>query len=78
MFDNLAESVTSSAPPASTASIPVDQAINVSVGKQVTVDGENGNSTESSGKQSSSASSSHEDRELQEWYGLSFLSLGII
>lgn len=77
MFDNLAESVTSSAPPATTASIPVDQAINVSVGKQVTVDGENGNSTESSGKQSSSASS-HEDRELQEWYGLSFLSLGII
>ncbi|XP_028776359.1 zinc finger CCCH domain-containing protein 53 isoform X1 [Neltuma alba] len=61
------ESVTSSAPP-STASIPVDQqplqqAINVSAGKEVTVNGENGN-TEGNGKQSSS--SSHEDRELQE------------
>ncbi|RDX96852.1 Zinc finger CCCH domain-containing protein 53, partial [Mucuna pruriens] len=50
--------------PASTASIdqqPLQQAVNISVGKEVAVNGENGNSDDN-GKQSSS----HEDRDLQE------------
>ncbi|KAK2440216.1 CCCH-type zinc fingerfamily protein with RNA-binding domain-containing protein [Trifolium repens] len=47
---------------ASTASIPVDQQVNISVGKEVAVNGgENGNS-DASGKQSSN----HEDSDLQE------------
>nr|KYP59561.1 Zinc finger CCCH domain-containing protein 46 [Cajanus cajan] len=56
----------SASAPASTASIPVDQqplqqAVNISVGKEVAVNGENGNS-DRDGKQSSS----HKDRDLQE------------
>ncbi|GAU38260.1 hypothetical protein TSUD_119400 [Trifolium subterraneum] len=47
---------------ASTASIPIDQQVNISVGKEVAVNGgENGNS-DASGKQSSN----HEDSDLQE------------
>ncbi|CAJ2639050.1 zinc finger CCCH domain-containing protein 53-like [Trifolium pratense] len=47
---------------ASSASIPIDQQVNISVGKEVAVNGgENGNS-EASGKQSSN----HEDSDLQE------------
>jgi hypothetical protein len=56
--------------PASTASIPVDQQVNISVGKEVAVNGgENGNS-DASGKQSSN----HEDSDLQERYKTFFLS----
>jgi hypothetical protein len=60
---------------ASTASIPVDQQVNISVGKEVAVNGgENGNS-DASGKQSSN----HEDSDLQERYKtFFFISFRII
>ena len=59
----ISESGSSSAP-ASIASVSVgQQQVNISVGKEVDVNGENGYD-EGNGKQSSS----HEDRDLQEWY----------
>jgi len=60
-----AESGSSSAPASSTASVSAgqQQPVNISVGKEMVVNGENGYD-EGSGKQSPS----REDRELQEWY----------
>jgi len=54
----------SSSAPACTASVSAgQQQVNISVSKEMVVNGENGYS-EGNGKQSPS----HEDRELQEWY----------
>lgn len=55
---------------ASSASIPIDQQVNISVGKEVAVNGvENGN-IETSGKQNST----HDDSDLREWYKTFFFS----
>lgn len=63
----------SSSVPASTPSIPVDQKLmqqdaKISVGKEVTINGDDGNNDTNSKK-----SSSHEDLDLQEWYKTFFL-----
>lgn len=59
----ISESGSSSAPASTTSVSAGQQPVNISVGKEMVVNGENGYD-EGNGKQSPS----HEDRELQEWY----------